>query len=244
MRSHLSPEMLSNFEPNDGKFERLASRTRHSVFDVSMVSRLMVAKYDNLYAGVPFLKDAISQHMYLRLVEKVRPRTVIDLGTAAGGSALWFMDVTRNHAACEIVTIDMQDMRHPKCRDAPGVHFVQTDVSDAHALESVLKTCPHPWIVSEDCHAPSSVVMGTFGPHMVKGDYIVFEDTHPCAPDRPFMSASDMSKYECGRWALDKLEDVEAEMLGHEDFSIDCQIQDMYGYNGATHINSVFCKTR
>ena len=84
--------------------------------------------------------------------------------------------------------------------------------------------------------------MQTFAPHMEKGDYIVFEDTHPCAPDRPFMSAADMSKYTCEKWALEKLNDVEAEMMKHADFLIDCSIQDMYGYNGATHINSVFCK--
>ena len=235
--------MLLNFERSDDKFEPLASRTRASVFDLSMVSRLMVAKYENTYNNIPFLKDAISQHMYIRLIEKLKPKTIIDLGTAAGGSAVWFLDVSKRHTKCKILTIDLQDMRHPRCKAESDVQFVQQDVSNRLALDSILKSCPHPWIVSEDCHAPSSVIMQTFAPHMVKGDYIVFEDTHPCAPDLPFMSAANMNEYTCKRWAIEKLQDVETEMLTREIFSIDCSIQDMYGYNGATHINSVFCKT-
>ena len=241
--SNLSKNMLlENYADSSKKFESLSVRTRDSVLDLNTVARLMVAKYKNTYKGIPFLKDAISQHMYLKLIDEVKPKTIIDLGTAAGGSAMWFYDISRAHSDCQIVTIDLQDMRHQTCMEQSNICFIQEDVGNAAALKSILETRPHPWILSEDCHAPSALVMQTFAPHMTDGDYIIFEDTHPCAPDRPFMSADDMDNYTCEEWSKQKLKDVENEMLKRADFLIDASVQDMYGYNGATHINSVFCK--
>ena len=55
------------------------------------------------------------------------------------------------------------------------------------------------------------------------------------------MSAESAS-YECGEWSTKKLDNVECEMKNHTEFFIDTEVQDFYGYNGSTFINSVFVK--
>ena len=104
---------------------------------------------------------------------------------------------------------------------------------------------PKPWLISEDCHVNANAIMACFYKRMGKGDYILFEDTHVAVPDDAYMSAEDMASYKTGTFAVEKLRLVDEAMLPlGDEFLIDTTIQDMYGYNAATHINSVFVKTR
>jgi cephalosporin hydroxylase len=43
-----------------------------------------------LYRGVPFYKSPFDIALYLQLIGRVRPSTIIEVGTKYGGSALWF----------------------------------------------------------------------------------------------------------------------------------------------------------
>ena len=51
------------------------------------------------YMGVPLLKLAEDLRVYEHLLWQARPNVVIELGTAGGGSALWFRDRLRTLAA-------------------------------------------------------------------------------------------------------------------------------------------------
>ena len=44
------------------------------------------------YRGREFLKSPFDVVLYLQLIDRLRPRTVIEIGTKEGGSALWFAD--------------------------------------------------------------------------------------------------------------------------------------------------------
>lgn len=212
----------------------LQERSRSSVFDRGFVARLMVGKYQSTIDGVPFLKDAVSQHVYQELINKVKPRTVIDLGTAFGGSAMWFAQRTP-----AVHTFDIDDVRK---RPLPSnVTFHRVDICDTAAVYTALQDAPHPWLVCEDCHLSTHTIMSVFDPIMRPGDYIVFEDTHPCNPDEAGMSA-ESDTYSCDTWATAKLDSVETEMYTQPQYLIDTDLQDLYGYNGCTHINSIFCK--
>lgn len=216
--------------------QRLQDRSTYSVFDMSMVSRLMVGKYKNKHRGVPFMKDVVSQHLYRETIQKLKPKTIIELGTAFGGAALWLADNSDAH----IVTFDIEDIRHPECKEDSRVAFFELDVCDFEKVKGVLSEMPHPWLVSEDCHVDASLIMKTLDPLMEQGDYVIFEDTHPSNPDKSGMSAE--TEYECESWAREKLDSVMSAMSVRPSFMIDCGVQDMYGYNGCTHVNSVFVK--
>ena len=220
-------ELLNNYQ-------WLRNRTRDSVFDKNFVSRLMVGKYKNEICGIPLLKDVISMHHYSLIIEKIQPKTVIDLGTAFGGSSLWF--TTKIQDDCKVLTLDIEDIR--KTDEHPQVMFYKIDICDEKGMNNILKNCKHPWLISEDCHVPANQIMKVFKPLMKNGDYIVFEDTHLCNPEKCGMSAE--TDYTVGTWSKNKLDQVEKEMLQYDDIMIDAHIQDFYGYNGCTHINSVF----
>ena len=60
------------------------------------------------YKGVPCLKNPFDLCLYLKLVYEAQPRTVIEIGSAAGGSALWFADTLRNYGiAGQVVSVDL-----------------------------------------------------------------------------------------------------------------------------------------
>lgn len=222
--------------PQYERLEPLSARTRKSVFDESIVARLMVGKYKSTITGIPFLKDVVSCHLYRLLFDKIKPMTIIDLGTAFGGSAAWFAKEMPNST---VVTIDIEDIRKA---DLPSnVKFIKMDLSAVSDVRTVLHKLPHPWIVSEDCHLPADIIMRTFDGLMQPGDYIVFEDTHPCGPDVTGASA-ESEVYQSGTWSTEKLNRVETEMLKHTNYVIDSSVQDFYGYNGCTFINSIFVK--
>ena len=223
---------------NEDKLVPLSSRNRDSVFTKEFVARLMVGKYRNRHKKVPMIKDAVSQHLYCKLIEIVKPATIIDLGTAFGGSSLWFKD---QYPSAKVVTIDIEDFRNDISK-VDNIDFLKLDLHQSESVIKALSNYEHPWIVCEDCHVEASSIMKVFKNIMKKNDYIVFEDTHPFNPEETGMSA-ESEKYECGTWSTNKLEKVETEMKKHPEFLIDTEIQDFYGYNGSTFINSVFIKT-
>src|SRR5258708_32395198 len=47
------------------------------------------------YRGIPMQKNPFDLALYPLLMERVRPRTLIEIGSFAGGSALWFADQGR-----------------------------------------------------------------------------------------------------------------------------------------------------
>ena len=225
------------YNKENERFVSLSSRNRNSVFTKDFIARLMDGKYKNKYNTVPMLKDAVSQHLYCKLIEIVNPKTIIDLGTAFGGSSMWFKDMC---PGAKIITIDIEDFRKDESK-VDGIDFLRLDLYDSDSVSKKLSGYEHPWIVCEDCHVDASQIMKVFKNAMEINDYIVFEDTHPLNPEESGMSAESV-EYKCGEWSTKKLNNVETEMKKHTEFLIDKEVQDYYGYNGSTFINSVFVK--
>jgi len=233
----------------------LAGRAQHSVFDKDFVARLMAFKYRNLWKGQVLMKDAVSLSLYTTLLQNLRPGTIFDLGTCGGGSALWFADQARAIGLdARVITVDLQDTRSERCKAemarAGNIEVVHGNLYDGanllrRAMESGMQM-PKPWLIAEDCHVEADVILDAFkGAGLAVGDYIVFEDTHPAHPDDAGMDALDMANYKCGDFAPAKLENVErAIQAAGDEFALDAGIQDLYGYNGSTFVNSVFVKQR
>jgi cephalosporin hydroxylase len=132
------------------------------------------------YKGVPFLKSPFDIGIYLQLLGKLRPRTVIEVGAKRGGSALWFADMMGAHGveAPKVVAVDI----------APEVNFTDPRITflqgDANQLGEVLTpelldSCLHPLLVVEDSshhYRESIAVLGFFHDRLKRGDYIVIED--------------------------------------------------------------------
>lgn len=220
----------------------LEQRREDSVFDVGIVAKLMTGKYRNEWKGVPLMKDPISLHQYLILLQKRAPRTVLDLGTHRGGSALWFADMLAATGGGGLVySFDLEDASEPCVKEHPRVRCILGDACSPE-MDDLYAQLPHPWLIAEDCHVEAESLLDRLGRHMLPGDCIVFEDTHPCTPDEPGMCAEAMDAYRCERFGREKLGRVRSAMLARPEFLVDAATQDYFGPNGSTCVNSIFVR--
>lgn len=131
------------------------------------------------YRGLPTLKNPFDLALYPLLLEELRPRTLIEIGSHAGGSALWFAD-TAAARGIELV-VHSVDLVVPQEADHPRVSFHQGDGRNLAAtfatdfLASLLK----PWLVIDDAdhhYQTTLAALRFFDPWLRPGDYFVVED--------------------------------------------------------------------
>ena len=131
------------------------------------------------YKGIPALKCPFDLALYALLIWNVKPRTIFEIGSNRGGSAIWLADKLR---ACAIDghvwSFDVD--RVADVSDA----LVTFRFGDAGRLGDVLRreeldALPRPFLVIEDSshhRTHSLAVLDFFEPHMRPGEYVVVED--------------------------------------------------------------------
>jgi cephalosporin hydroxylase len=128
------------------------------------------------WRGTPLLKTVFDFAIYPALISELRPRTVFEIGSGLGGSAVWFAD---HLMLCGIdgrvhsVDLVKAESEHPR------VSFYQGDCADAERLfaAELLYGEPHPWLVVEDAHHNVGAVMERMHQFLLPGDYLVIEDS-------------------------------------------------------------------
>jgi cephalosporin hydroxylase len=135
---------------------------------------------DYTYRDVPCLKHPMDFALYALLVWNTKPRSIIEIGSKAGGSALWFSDLQRTYGIDgHILSIDITPPVPTYQR--PEIRFLRGDANNLgeSVSEELLESLPRPWLVVEDAshhYAATLAVLQFFGPRMRFGEYIVVED--------------------------------------------------------------------
>ena len=125
------------------------------------------------------MKSPFDMALYVRLLEQLNPRTIIEIGTLSGGSALWLADQARSLGldlhiySCDLYVVS-------KVKDL-SITFLPADVTrlDESAIPGILENCPRPLLVIEDgphTFEGSSKALEFFAPRMKVGEYILIED--------------------------------------------------------------------
>jgi cephalosporin hydroxylase len=177
------------------------------------------------YKGMQFCKNPFDIANYLRLLEVLRPRTIIEIGTAEGGSAVWFRDQCRTLGL--ETGIYSYDLNPPMELSEESIVFGRVD---AYQIEqslpaSTFAALPHPWLVIEDsAHTYEATlrVLRYFDRLLVRGDYVVVEDG--VVADLP---DADYGKYDDGPNRA-VAEFLESAPLRYE---IDTETCDFFGHN-------------
>ncbi|MCP3415705.1 hypothetical protein NLM16_16475 [Bradyrhizobium brasilense] len=165
------------------------------------------------YRGLIQIKTPFDLALYTRLIWELQPRTILELGSWQGGSALWFAD--HMSVLCddpgEVHSFDL----HTKCIHESARHplltFHEVDLSDVATFnENLLMKLPHPWLVIDDAHVEIFKIFSYLNRFLVSGDYYVIEDN-------PMMADKEI---------IDGLQLVE--QLG---FLVDTYYTDAYGSN-------------
>ena len=157
------------------------SRAFGSSIPPEILSKMQKGIMRTDYRGAKFSKCPFDVLLYIQLIERLKPRSVIEIGTKEGGSALWLADTVSAYGYCvpKVIAVDIS-LERLKVKDE-RITFIE---GDALNLGGVLKaetlaTLPRPWLVIEDSahlFETSTAVLNFFDAHLQPGDYIVVED--------------------------------------------------------------------
>lgn len=162
-------------------------RRAHSVrgrrFRVDLPTEALNAIQDGTlrtqYKGLRLAKSPFDLALYMQIIDRLRPSTIIEIGTSEGGSAVWLRDQCRAHSLAQsrVITIDIA----PPALKVPGISVHQGDslAPDETFPTDLILAAPHPWLVIEDsAHTFESAraVLDYFGPKLDSGDMLVLED--------------------------------------------------------------------
>ncbi len=143
-----------------------------------VLSRVQAGVMATRYRGVAFLKNPFDVVLYMRLLESLRPRTIIEVGSCEGGSAVWFRDqASALGLDTKVISLDIS----PPAQAFDGVSFMHGDAGapDRTFPHGLLASSPHPWLVVEDSahtYDTTKAVMDYFDRLLIRGDYLVVED--------------------------------------------------------------------
>lgn len=131
------------------------------------------------YRGRQCWKSPIDLAIYLKLLWDAQPRTIIEVGSKDGGSALWFADMVQAMGMqCAVVTVDIEP---PTDLEDPRITVLRGDsLRLSECLTSDLcATLPRPWWICEDSahtFATTLAALRFFHPIMQAGERLVVED--------------------------------------------------------------------
>lgn len=155
------------------------ARGWRSGLDRTTLTSIQNALHNYHYKGVSLLKNPFDLGLYPLLMWKLRPRTILEIGSNAGGSALWMGDLCDAMGLdCQIHSLDIvkvKDVKHKR------VTFYEGDGRNLGPTwtEKFLAGLPRPWLVIEDAdhsYETSSSALAFFDPLLTKDDVLVIED--------------------------------------------------------------------
>ncbi len=147
------------------------------------------------WLGVQVFKSPMDLWSYQEIITELRPNLIIEFGTHAGGSALYFADLLRALAIeGEVITVDISMKLVPDLvKDRDMIRFIE-DSSISPAVRATLQeaTLRRPgkiFAILDSDHARDHVYaeMVMLRDILKPGDYLVVEDSningHPVLPE-------------------------------------------------------------
>jgi cephalosporin hydroxylase len=145
---------------------------------IDIMGKVGMASFGTFYRGVHMFKNALDLMIYMQLLERLKPNTIIEIGSKSGGSALWFADtISAAGRKPHIVSVDLEP---PPVVDE-RIQFIKGDALNLGAVltDDLLATLPRPWVITEDSahiYETSRAVLDFFDHRLVSGETIVIED--------------------------------------------------------------------
>lgn len=169
------------------------------------------------WKGMPIFKTVFDFSLYSMLIWDVKPKTIIEIGSGTGASAVWMADLVKAYGL--ETQIFSMDINKPSLK-YEGVNFIQGDcnIIDQGLPSNMLAGLDHPWIVVEDAHVNVSQVVSHLSLNMITGDYMIIEDTRG-SKSTDVLAWSSLSKSK---------------------FKIDTKYTDFFGRNATSSPDSIF----
>jgi cephalosporin hydroxylase len=168
------------------------------------------------WRGVPCFKTVYDLAIYAMLIDELRPPTIIELGSGAGGSALLFADLcTSLGLSTQIMSVDKEPVQE---FSDPRIIFIQSDCVSWLADTARSNTgLARPCLLVEDFHGELSGFFLHIDSILKAGDYLVIEDSNP-------------------------KQGAIAQTIAGLPYAVDTKYTDFFGINCTSAINSIFVK--
>lgn len=159
------------------RYVSFADRPDTSSIPIDTLLMSQGVKDCNSYKGIPMGKSVYDFALYPMIIWESKPATIFEIGSGEGASAMWMADICNSYKLnTHVISIDIEvpDVSHE------GVWFSQGDIADFNKTiltSHFLCESPHPWLIVEDAHVNTNEIIKYVAPYMVKGDYIIIEDT-------------------------------------------------------------------
>jgi cephalosporin hydroxylase len=144
-----------------------------------LLQSIQQGHFNYTYRGIPTVKNPFDWAIYPMLLWEARPRSIVEIGSNRGGSALWLADTMRAFGmAAEVHSVD----RNPVTGlAAPGVTFHHGDARrlDDHLSPEFMRGLPRPLLVIDDSDHQKDTVLAVlhfFHQWLAPGEYIIIED--------------------------------------------------------------------
>ena len=229
-------KVLDSLLNGPNRFQRISEREDRCDIPLEAIKVNCLGRHFITHRGCQLLKDGNDLVLLQLLLWYLRPATVIELGTYAGGSAVWYSDMMR------MMGIESQvysmDITHSNIEDR--VKEIKPDnvtflLGDSNAIEKTftkdfLNDLPHPWLICDDAHTNVYGFMEYFNQFMKTNDYFVIEDSNPLVPFTVGTGRVHLEYEMTGTRLLDVLKKF---LSDYEDsFAVDSFYTDLFGYNG------------
>ena len=187
------------------------------------------------YKGVVCQKNPFDLALYTKLLWTLKPKTIIEIGSAHGGSALWFADLSHSfNLNSHVYSLDI-NTKEISVKDN-RITFIEGDLFNLKTLlpDSLVSTMQRPLLIIEDSSHffdATLFVLNFFKTYLEKGEYIVVEDgivrnlgpSYTIYNDGPNKAIKEFMKH-------------------NKDFSIDANYCDFFGHNFTWNTNGFLKK--
>lgn len=154
-------------------------RDGHSEIPNRLLVRMQQSLHSYTYRGVQLVKSPFDLALYPLLMWRLRPGTVVEIGSKAGGSALYFGDLLLNFDIPGHVhsydVFPVAGIEHPRVSFHRGDGQRLDDVINHETVTGWAR----PLLVVEDAdhsYETSASVLRFFDAHLKPGDWMVIED--------------------------------------------------------------------
>jgi len=133
------------------------------------------------WLGVETLKCPLDLWVYQEILFELRPRFIIECGTAAGGSALFLASMCDLLEGGEVITIDIEERAkrpsHPRIKYLRGSSVDQEIVGK---LKEIIKDAGPVMVILDSDHRKEHVLneLRIYSEMVTDGNYLIVEDTN------------------------------------------------------------------
>lgn len=231
-----------------GRFVKISEREDKSDIPSTVWKQLTNNNYLQTWKGLILWKSVTEIGTYPMLLHELQPKTIIEIGTYTGGSAVWLADcleIFNIEGTVYTVDIDLS-MVEEKAKTDLRIQFLEGDGNNLGEVlpPEKLSQLPHPWLVLQDtAMVEVTGLLEYFHNNGLRSeDYVIIEDTNQWiwgASEEEWKNQEELQK---GR---KKMANLRGWLMNHEEeYLVDTYYLDLYGYNGSKNWNSILKKIK